>query len=86
MRFDWDRSLAVGLDQQTAWYRKYMEYADALVTLAARRFPVSHADEIGPTDLHAVLRGHSESLLDLADEPENSARLLWRSYPLPHMH
>ena len=26
---------------------------------AAGRFPVSHAAEIGPTDLHAVLRGHT---------------------------
>ncbi len=78
MRFEWDRSLAVCLDRDAAWYRKYMEYADALVALADGRFPISHAAEIGPTDLHAVLRGHTESLLDLADEPEKSARLLWR--------
>jgi hypothetical protein len=48
------------------------------VQFSAGRFPVSHAAEIGPTDLHAVLRGHTQSLLDLADEPEKSARLLWR--------
>ena len=30
------------------------------------------------TDLHAVSRGHNESILDLVDEPEKSAELLWR--------
>ncbi len=78
MHFDWDRALAVRLDCEDPWYSKYMEYADALVTLAAGRFPVSHAAEIGPTDLHATLRGHTESLLDLSDEPEKSQCLLWR--------
>ena len=41
-------------------------------------FPVSHSPESGPTDLHAGLRGHTESVLDLADEPAKSAELLWR--------
>ncbi len=98
MHFDWERTLAAGLDCEGLWYRKYMEYADALVALAAGRFPVSHAPEIGPTDLHAMLRGHTESLLDFSDEPEKSACLLarmgeicreiteavWRRLPLFH--
>ncbi len=98
MHFDWDRALAVRLDRSSPWHRKYMEYADALVELAAGRFPVSHSAEIGPTDLHAVLRGHTRSLIDLVDEPEKSAELLarlgeifreatddiWRRVPLYH--
>jgi hypothetical protein len=98
MHFDWERALAVRLDRSSPWYRKYMEYADALVELAADRFPVSHSAEIGPTDLHAVLRGHTRSLIDLADEPQKSGELLaqlgaifreatddiWRRLPLYH--
>ena len=75
-----------------------MEYADALVELAAGRFPVSHSAEIGPTDLHAVLRGHTHSLIDLVDEPgrvancsPGSAKIfreatddIWERLPLYH--
>lgn len=78
MHFGWDRALETRLDRNHPWFRKYLEYADALVGLAAGRFPISHAAEIGPTDLHAMLRGHTESLLDLMDQPENSACLLQR--------
>ena len=55
-----------------------MEFGQALVARSNGRFPVSHAADLGPTDLHAVLRGHNESIMDLMDEPEKSAELLWR--------
>ena len=74
----WAEALAVQLDRGNPWYRKYMEFADALVGASGGAFPVSHSPEIGPTDLHAALRGHTESVLDLADEPERSAALLER--------
>ncbi len=74
----WDEALQVRLDRGNPWYRKYMEFADALVETAAGRFPVSHGPEVGPTDLHAILRGHTESIMDLVVEPDNSRELLWR--------
>ena len=74
----WEEALAARLDPDNPWCAKYFEYADALVRLSGGAFPVSHAAEIGPTDLHAVLRGHTRSLLDLVDEPERSEQLLWR--------
>jgi hypothetical protein len=37
---------------------------------------VSHAAELGPTDLVAALRGHTQSVWDMADEPEKSKQLL----------
>jgi hypothetical protein len=76
---DWDQALAAHIDCENPWYRKYMEYADALVRASGGSFPVSHAAEIGPTDIHASLRGHTESIVDLADEPEKSRELLWLS-------
>ena len=78
LHLSWDEALRVRLDHQDPWFRKYMEFAQALVGKSQGRFPVSHAPDLGPTDLHAVLRGHNESILDLVDEPEKSAELLWR--------
>ncbi len=98
LRLSWEEALAVRLNRGSPWYRKYMEFTDALVRAADGEFPVSHSPDLGPTDIHAVLRGHSESILDLQDEPEKSARLLarcgeifrdifidlWRRIPLFH--
>lgn len=72
----WEEALAVQLDEDNPWYRKYIEFAEALTTLAGGRFPVSHGPEVGPTDLHAILRGHTESILDLMVEPKKSHELL----------
>jgi len=74
----WDEALQVQLDHQNPWFRKYMEFGQALVARSNGGFPVSHAAELGPTDLHAVLRGHNDSIMDLMDEPEKSAELLRR--------
>jgi hypothetical protein len=74
----WDKALEARPDPENPWYRKYMAVADALVERADGAFPVSHGAEIGPTDMHAVLRGHSQSLVDLIDAPEKTSLLLWR--------
>lgn len=73
---DWSEALQVRLDCQNPWYRKYFEFAEALVRVSAGSFPVSHAAEPGPTDLPAVLRSPTQSVWDLADEPEKSHQLL----------
>jgi hypothetical protein len=73
-----DKALQTRLDPENPWYRKYMDVADALAKEAKGRFPVSHGAEIGPTDMHAMLRGHSQSLLDLIDEPGKTEQLLWQ--------
>jgi hypothetical protein len=75
----WPDALAVRLDPDNAWFRKYLEFADVLVAASAGRFPVSHSAELGPTDLHALLRGHTQSLLDLIDSPDESEQILWNT-------
>ena len=77
LHLPWDEALQVRLDHQGAWFRKYMEFALVLVEKSQGRFPVSHAPDLGPTDLHALVRGYSEGIWDLVDEPEKSAELLW---------
>ena len=74
----WDEALDVRLQQDDPWFRKYMDFVAALVQRSAGRFPVSHGPELGPTDLHASLRGQNQSIIDLIDEPEKSAELLRR--------
>ena len=73
---DWKTALPIEVNPENAWYRKYVEFLDALSERSKGRYPVSHAAELGPTDLHAVIRGHTQSLLDLLDHPEQSRALL----------
>jgi hypothetical protein len=77
-KLSWDEALQVSLDFDNPWFIKYMDFTTALIARSRGRFPVSHGPEIGPTDLHAVLRGHTESILDLMEDPEKSAELLWK--------
>ena len=74
----WEEALEVRLDLHNSWFRKYVEFGQALAARSQGFFPVSHEADLGPTDVHAVLRGHSQSILDLTDEPEKSAELLAR--------
>lgn len=74
----WDTLAQMRLDHESPWFKKYMEFAETLVKRADGRFPVTHGTLIGPTDVFAVFRGHTQSLIDLLEEPEKSATVLWR--------
>jgi hypothetical protein len=73
---DWDEALAARLDRTAPWYRKYIEFAEALARRSAGRFPVSHGTLVGPLDLAVSLRGHEQTVIDLMEEPAKAARLL----------
>lgn len=75
-QLSWDEALRVHLNTHHPWFSKYMDLAHALVERANGQFPVSHSAEIGPTDLHAVLRGHNQSIIDMVDEPDKTSALL----------
>ncbi|MCE5265387.1 MAG: hypothetical protein LLG97_17875 [Deltaproteobacteria bacterium] len=74
----WEIVRRLHVDPANPWFRKYLEFADALVTRARGQFPVSHGTLVGPTDLLAVFRGHTRSIMDLIDEPEESRNALWQ--------
>ena len=74
----WDQIATLGLDRADPWFAKYIACIDALVRRSAGRFPVSHATLIGPTDLLAALRGHSQSIEDLLLEPQQASDALWQ--------
>ncbi len=72
----WGELEGLRLDPENPWYRKYMEFAETLVKTSRGRFPVSHGTLVGPTDLAAALRGHSQSIIDLSEEPDKSKEFL----------
>jgi len=65
----WDELRDIHLDRDNPWYRKYMAFIDTLVHRSAGRYPVSPSPLIGPSDLAAMLRGHTQFVLDLVSEP-----------------
>ncbi len=77
-KLSWEEALKVRLDHEDRWFKKYLEFAQALVQKSNGRYPVSHGAEIGPSDLHALFRGYNESILDLIDHPGESSELLWK--------
>jgi hypothetical protein len=94
----WDELADLRLDPENPWFAKYIEFIQALVRRSAGRYPISHGALIGPSDIAALLRGHTQSVLDLVEEPERTRRLLrqcgeifrqiteeaWRHIPLYH--
>jgi hypothetical protein len=74
----WDVLADLRLDTESPWFRKYVAFIQALVCRSAGRYPVSHGTLIGPSDIAALLRGHTQSVIDLVESPEEMERLLWR--------
>ncbi len=68
----------IRLNSEDPWYRKYMEFADVLVKRSAGRYPVGHGMLAGPADLAGSLRGHTQSIVDLLESPEQAGRALRR--------
>jgi hypothetical protein len=66
------------LNLDSPWWHKYLDFALALVKISNGRFPIGHGSEIGPTDLHAVFRGHTQSIMDLMVDPGPSKEIMWR--------
>jgi hypothetical protein len=72
----WEELEDVGLDLRNPWLRKYLEFIQALVRRSAGRYPVSHSPLVGPSDMAALLRGHTQSIVDLVETPDSMRRLL----------
>jgi hypothetical protein len=72
----WKELSHLQISRSNPWLAKYIEFVLALVERSAGRFPVSHGILLGPSDIAAAVRGSSQSILDLIDEPERAAQLL----------
>jgi len=75
----WEQLGRLRLDPNNPWFRKYMEFIEVLVRCSEGRYPISHAPLIGPSDILALLRGHTQSVLDMVESPERVRRLLCQS-------
>ena len=76
---NWEEMEALQLDPENPWFKKYVEFAEALVRHSQGRYPVSHGALVGPCDILGELRGHTQSILDIMEEPERTLRALWRA-------
>lgn len=74
----WEELANLRLDPTNPWFGKYVEFIQALVRRSAGRYAVSHGTLIGPSDIAALLRGHTQSVLDLVESPDPMRRLLRR--------
>lgn len=75
----WEGLEALTLDQKSPWFQKYLEFIRVLVAASNGRYPISHVPSIvGPSDIVATLRGHSNMILDFYDAPEKLVQLFYR--------
>jgi len=75
----WEEMDALRLDPENPWFQKYVEFAEALVQHSQGRYPVSHGALVGPCDILGELRGHTQSILDIMEQPELAMRALWKA-------
>ena len=78
LNLSWEEVGEVSLHHENPWFQKYLEFIRVLVKAARGRYPISHGTMSGPSDVAAILRGHSNMGLDFYDAPEKLARLFYR--------
>jgi len=67
---DLEEAPPLKFDPDNAWFKKHLQLAADCVKLAKGDFPVDMPDLMESMDALAQLRGNSELLLDLLEEPE----------------
>ncbi len=60
----------LSINDNNVWLKKYLEFLTELVQHSNGSYPVSQPILRGISDLHGVLRGHSEALIDCLEAPE----------------
>ena len=74
-----DALAQVRLDPENPWFRKYLEFTDALVQAGRGRYPVGMPIMRGPTDMLGALLGQQEMVLALMmEDPALMRRLVER--------
>lgn len=72
----WDELLSMQLDRSNPWFAKYLEFIEILQGHFRGVCPVGQPILRGMSDLTAVLRGHSESIIDCYESPDETKRLI----------
>ena len=74
----WEELEETRLNRLNPWVEKYYGFLKTIVSRSKGRYAASHAQILGPSDQAAIVRGHTQSILDLVDEPDRAAALLRR--------
>ena len=68
---DWKQLEGLRFDPDNRWFRRHLEFTQALVRHAAGRYPVGAGNlMLGPVDMMMQVRGQERLALDLYDSPE----------------
>jgi hypothetical protein len=62
--------IGLSIADNNVWLNKYLKFLYELVQSSKGRYPVSQPILRGISDLHGVLRGHSDALIDCLEAPE----------------
>lgn len=72
----WEELLSVQLERKNPWLEKYLEFIEILQKHFVTVCPVGQPILRGMSDLIAVLRGHSDSIIDCIESPEETRKLI----------
>ena len=72
---EWDELEKLTLDDDNAWFQKYLEFLGALVENADGEYPVSQPIIRGVTDLLGAIRGNNQALLDTMEASDLAKKL-----------
>lgn len=72
----WEGLLSIQLDPSNPWLTKYLEFIEILQDHFRNVCPVGQPILRGMSDLIAVLRGHSESIIDFYESPKEITKLI----------
>ncbi len=67
---DWEELDGLSLEGNNPWFKKYLEFLEALVGNAEGEYPISQPILRGITDLVGALRGNNQALIDTMEAPE----------------
>ena len=76
LNLSWEELESIHLDHNNPWFKKYIEFAKALVERSQGRFPISQGAFGGPSDLLALLQGSAQSILGLCEYPGKASNIL----------
>jgi hypothetical protein len=71
----WEELADLKASPQAPWFKKYVEFVRVLTAGAAGTHPVGMPILRGVSDMMGALRGHTESIMDLLESPDEARAL-----------
>ncbi len=76
---EWDALADLAASPEATWFKKYVEFVKVLTEEAAGRYPVGVPILRGVTDMMGALRGHTETIIDFLENPDEAQALAARA-------